>query len=134
MAVHGKFHATVTEGGSFTCPTGRAPVTATAVGSLTGLGSATTMERHCLDPATGQDDALITITFASGDVLREHAVAQIQPGSTPQATVVRGTWQALGGTGRFAAATGGGRIRGTVDQVSGSALVRVHGHLSALTG
>ena len=104
-------------------PTGCSPGamgrdTFVAQGQLLHLGRSSLMGAQCmyLDPATGagsMDHGAMTITAANGDTLylAYHGTFRLYPWPNPEVMLdVAIFWQATGGTGRFAHATGAGNV------------------------
>ena len=104
-------------------PTGCSPGamgrdTFVAQGQLLHLGRSSLMGAQCmyLDPATGagsMDHGAMTITAANGDTLylAYHGTFRLYPWPNPEVMLdVAIFWQATGGTGRFAHATGSGNV------------------------
>jgi hypothetical protein len=97
-----------------------------ASGELSGLGDVETYMTHCTvyDPESGVPptyyEAMTTFETAEGDMLSVvHAIptTEVFVGDDGQPTGFRldGTWEAVGGTGRFMHAAGTGTIVGTAD-------------------
>jgi hypothetical protein len=97
-----------------------------ASGELSGLGETEAYMTHCTiyDPESGEPpayyDAMTTFRTADGDLLavvHDIPITEVFVGDDGQPTgfVLDGTWQAVGGTGRFMHAAGTGTVMGAAD-------------------
>ncbi len=73
-----------------------------------------------------ESEGTVTVTAANGDMLfiQHTMLSQIigEPGSDPEGFTLVGEWEAVGGTGRFVRATGGGTMDGVGDILNGEAI------------
>jgi hypothetical protein len=103
-----------------------------AVGSgrFSHLGAVDLELSHCsrmtseVPPLTGEfDHGITTITAANGDMLllAHHGTFELELGpSGPTYSYISLEWEAIGGTGRFAGATGSGTASGVGDLATGT--------------
>ena len=109
------------------CPAGALiRYTATADGFFRHLGLVDFTITHCtfVDLETGAgtvEDGLVTMVAANGDTLlmNHHGTFQLTPWPNPTSNNPHLFWVVVGGTGRFADATGSGEASVTSDFVSG---------------
>lgn len=92
-----------------------------STGTGTFLGRFTGVHSQCIDPTGTQQDPLAftdgraSFTSAKGDVLHTTFAGTLIPTSRPGVFALDNPVQIVGGTGRFAGATGTARARGEVD-------------------
>ena len=112
------------------------------LGSTTGQGTASHMgavrlvATDCPATADGVNFAFsngeLTLTAANGDTLRARYQGTLLPipGSSPVLHAIQGTFQVMGGSGRFTGARGGGSLQGTQDLATNRGGYQVDGRLS----
>jgi hypothetical protein len=79
-----------------------------------------------LNPVLGTSEADVTYTAANGDILRATNSGRFTPGSSPTVSTT-GVTTIIGGTGRFAGATGRMDVEGTVNSATGIAVFSYDG-------
>ena len=101
-------------------------------GHATHLGRFTTDQSHCASPASLDFTAgVFTLTAANGDQLRGTYSGQFVP-LEPPLFAIDGQFTFVGGTGRFADATGGGDASGVQNLATGEATVELLGTISSI--
>ena len=131
-ALTGPFHAHAS--GALTAPfvSGRCPALTTAY-TTTGegvlVGRFVAQHTHCLDPAKpgAFTDGTVRLTAANGDQLWMTYAGQLVPTGKPGVFGLDNPFGIVGGTGRFADASGGGRVTGWVDLVQGVSILDLDG-------
>ena len=113
------------------CPTGLADFVRGA-GQATHLGRITAETFACIDLATLQATNG-RFTFAGAD--GSHVTGTYQLQGTPQSEtflVLDGSFVVTGGTRRFAGASGGGQVTGTIDFATGALVLNFDGLISSV--
>ena len=114
------------------------------IGVISGQGNASHLGRtaisgtNCVTPPTSAavpvftfKDGSIILMAANGDTLNGTFSGSFVPTSTPNVfTVVDGMYSFNRGTGRFAAATGSGKLSGTQNIATGKGQLQANGTLS----
>jgi hypothetical protein len=97
---------------------------------LSHLGASTTTGAQTINFATLTQTAERTFTAANGDIVRATSVGSSKPGAEPGTIDFDATLTIVGGTGRFANATGQVHDWGTANLVTHAVSFRLDGWLS----
>jgi hypothetical protein len=101
----------------------------TGICQLSHLGRTVLHAFRVVNLANGTQVAQITYTAANGDVLRTTAVGTSSPPG-PTSFLFTGTTTIVGGTGRFANATGALQAEGEVNLITATALISYDGWIA----
>lgn len=100
-------------------------------GTATHLGLLTGSQSHCLNPATGAfSNGNFNYTAANGDHLLGTYSGFLVPTPDPTIFEITGSFDIVGGTGRFANATGSGTPTGSVQVTTGDFVLNLGGSIS----
>jgi hypothetical protein len=115
------------------CP-GALRLNVTEVGRVTQMGAVTARAFVCqkLDPNDLSFNGQFTYTAANGDTVSGTFFGKLVPVSGTLYQVQDEQFTITGGTGRFAGASGGGIVVGTVDLASGEGVHQIDGSISSV--
>lgn len=104
----------------------------TATSEISGLGLSQQEFQYFVNRTNGQVDGDMTMTAANGDILLSHITGTALPAGAPYPPYIyrleqHGTF--VGGTGRFAEATGSYAIIGSANMVTREVMVTLDGHV-----
>jgi len=102
-----------------------------ATGSATQLGQFTLAIPHVVNHTNGTAVGTYEFTAANGDTLIAVFTGQATPTSTPDVLYIVETATILGGTGRFAGATGGFVCERLFDRIAGTTTGSFEGTISS---
>lgn len=127
------FLAAVPDYSATNCP-GGLRLNVTEVGHLTQMGAITASAFVCqkLDPNGLSFNGQFTYTAANGDTVSGTFFGKLVPVSGTLYQVQGEQFTITGGTGRFAGASGGGIVVGTVDLASGERVHQIDGSISSV--
>ncbi len=106
----------------------------TGVGTATHLGAVTGIGSDCITPTSPTTfqfgNGHLTVVAANGDELRAQYSGTLVPSALPPYSTISGSYRITGGTGRFAGATGGGKLGGIENLLTGQGRLTLSGTLS----
>ena len=104
------------------CPTTFLEGTTVASGNASHMGSVTLRSTDCVVQAAGQftfTDGRLVLTAANGDQVTANYSGMLLPSAESPVYILTGSYTVVGGTGRFANATGSGSLQGSNNIVTG---------------
>ena len=97
----------------------------------THLGLVSVRQYHCIDGVSlAFTDGVALDMAANGDELHVRYRGTLVPTSDPTQFEIEGTWEFVGGTGRFAGVTGSGVADGETSFASGATTLRLSGTMT----